>query len=113
MGLITYLFINSFAIFIAAQVLTGVHVSNYLTAIIIAVLLGAVNVFIKPLILFFTLPLTIITFGLFTFVINAVLVLLVSSLVPGFVIDGFGWALLFSLIIAIISSFLNSLLKTK
>lgn len=111
--MITYLLINSFAIFIAAQVLTGVHVSSYLTAIIIAVFLGAVNTFVKPLILLLTLPITIVTFGFFAFIVNALLVLLVSNAIPGFVVDGFLWALLFSLVISIISSFLNSLLRTK
>jgi len=106
-----YLLINGFAIFIAAQVLTGVHVNSFVTAVIVAVILGIVNVLINPLVLLLTLPLTIITFGLFAFVINALLILLVDYLVPGFSVDGFWWALLFSLVIAIISSFLNSILR--
>ena len=110
-GVITYLLINGFAVFITAQVLSGVHVSNFLTAVIVAVILGVVNTLIKPIILLLTLPLTILTFGLFAFVINALLVLVVAQFVPGFSIDGFWWALIFSLVIEIISSFLNSLLR--
>lgn len=111
MGVITYLLVNGFAIFIAAQVLSGVHVDGIVTALIVAVILGIVNTLIKPLLLLLTLPLTILTFGLFAFVINALLVLLVARFVPGFSVNGFWWALIFSLVISIISSFLNSLIK--
>lgn len=111
MGILMYLLINGFTIFVAAQVLSGVHVNNFFTAIIVAVILGIVNTLIKPILVLLTLPLTLITFGLFAFVINALMVLLVSKIVPGFVVDGFLWALIFSLVISIISSFLNSLLK--
>ena len=81
------------------------------TAIVVAVILGIVNTLIKPILVLLTLPLTVLTFGLFAFIINAFMVLVVSRIVPGFEVDGFLWALLFSLVIAIISSFLNSLLK--
>ncbi|MDZ4228191.1 MAG: phage holin family protein [Candidatus Levybacteria bacterium] len=67
--------------------------------------------FIRPILLLLTFPLTILSFGLFTFVINALLVLLVSSLVPGFKVSGFLWALIFSLVLSIVSSFLYSLTK--
>lgn len=111
MGVIVYLLINGIAIFVASQILSGVHVASFVTALIVALLLGVVNTLIKPLLIILTLPLTILTFGLFSFVINAVLVLFVSRIVPGFSIDGFWWALLFSLVISIISSFLNTLLR--
>ncbi|HVZ58614.1 MAG TPA: phage holin family protein [Patescibacteria group bacterium] len=109
MRVVTYLLINGFAVFIAAQVLSGVHVPNFLTAIIVAVVLGIVNTLLKPLLLILTFPITLVSFGLFAFVINAFLVLLVSHFVPGFTVDGFWWALIFSLVISVISSFLNSI----
>lgn len=111
MKLVTYLFVNGFAIFVAAQVLSGVHVDSFITALIVAVILGVVTLFIKPLLVVLTLPLTVLTFGLFAFVINALLILLVDYLVPGFSVDGFWWALLFSLVVSLISSFLNSLVR--
>ncbi|MEK7605144.1 MAG: phage holin family protein [Patescibacteria group bacterium] len=111
MGIFIYLLVNGFTIFVAAQVLSGVHVNNFFTAIVVAVILGIVNTLIKPILVLLTLPLTVLTFGLFAFIINAFMVLVVSRIVPGFEVDGFLWALLFSLVIAIISSFLNSLLK--
>lgn len=111
MQLITYLLVNAFAIFVAAQVLSGVHVDSFWTAIVVAIFLGIVNTIIKPILVFLTLPITILTLGLFTFVINALLVLLVTKIVPGFHVDGFWWALLFSLVIAVISAFLNALVR--
>ena len=105
------LIVSTLAVLISAYILPGVKVDGFLTAIVVAVVLGAANVFIRPILILFTLPLTILTLGLFTFVINALLVLLVSSLVPGFKVSGFLWALIFSLVLSIVGSFLNSLAK--
>jgi putative membrane protein len=71
------------------------------------VVLGVVNFFIRPLLIIFTLPITIFTLGLFLLVINAWMVLLVAAVVPGFAVDNFWWALLFSLVVSIVSAFLN------
>ena len=111
MRLISYLLINALAIFIASYILLGVNVDNWVTIFIVAIVLGAINAIIKPILIFLTLPLTIITLGLFTFVINALLVMLTSYLVSGFTVDNFWWALLFSLVISLISSFLSNLTK--
>jgi putative membrane protein len=99
------------AVFISAYILPGVKVDGLLTAIVVAIILGAINMFIRPILLLLTFPLTILSFGLFTFIINALLVLLVSSLVPGFKVSGFLWALIFSLVLSIVSSFLYSMAK--
>lgn len=111
MQLLTYLLINSVAIMIASYILPGVDVDSYITVIIVAIVLGVINTFIKPIILFLTLPITLVTLGLFTFVINALLVLGTSYLVQGFTVDNFLWALLFSLIVSLVSSFLSQLSK--
>ncbi len=105
------LIVNTLAVIISAYILPGVKVDGFLTAVVVAVVLGVVNMFIKPILLLLTLPLNILTLGLFTFVINAVLVLLVSSIVPGFKVSGFVYALLFSLVLSVVSSFLYSLAK--
>lgn len=105
------LIVSALAVIISAYILPGVKVDGFLTAIVVAVVLGAINMFIKPILLLLTLPLNILTLGLFTFVINAFLILLVSSLVPGFKVSGFLWALIFSLVLSIVSAFLNSLAK--
>lgn len=103
------LLVSAIAVIISAYILPGVKVDGFLTALIVAVVLGAINMFIKPILILLTLPLNILTLGLFTFVINALLVLLVSNLVPGFKVAGFFPALLFSLVLSIVSSFLYSL----
>ena len=87
-----------------AQVLNGIHVADFWTALVFAIVLALLNMFIKPLLILFTLPVTFITLGLFLFVINALIVLLASKFVGGFSIDNFWWALLFSIILSIISS---------
>lgn len=109
--IIVNLIVNALAVIISAYILPGVKVDGFVTALIVAVVLGAVNMFIKPILLFLTLPLNVLTLGFFTFVINATLVLLVSSLVPGFKVEGFLYALIFSLVLSIVSSFLYSLTK--
>ena len=92
--------------YLLAQVLPGVHVDSYETAIWFAIVLGLLNVFLKPFIIILTLPLTIITFGLFLFVINTITVLMASDWVKGFKIDSFSWGLLFSLLLTLITSLL-------
>ncbi len=111
MGIIVSLLVNAVAVFATGYILPGVHINNFVTAIIVAIVLGILNTFIKPILIILTLPINIITFWLFTFVINAVLVLIASSIVPGFKVDGFFWALAFSLVLSLVSSFLNTLVK--
>lgn len=103
------LLINTLAVIISAYILPGVKVDGFATALIVAIVLGAVNMFIKPVLVLLTLPLTILSLGLFTFVINAFLILLVSNLVPGFKVDGFLAAFLFSLVLSIVGAFLQTL----
>ncbi len=111
MNLLIKIAIQTAAVFIAAWILPGVEVDSLLTTFIVAIVLGVINVFLKPVLVLLTLPVTVLTFGLFIFVINALLVLLVSSLVNGFFVNGFLWALLFSIIVSLVSSFLESLSK--
>ncbi len=95
--------IHAVIVLVLAMVLPGVNVSGFGSASIIAVLLAIINVILRPILLFFTLPLNILTLGLFTFVIDAIILLLVSGLVPGFTISGFGSALLLAIILSIIN----------
>lgn len=107
MGLLIKWIVNAVAIVITAYLLPGVRLSGFFAALVTALVLGLVNVFIRPLLLLLTLPINILTLGLLTFVINALLILLTSAIVPGFEVRGFWWALLFSLVLAIINSALN------
>ena len=105
--------LTALAVIVLATVLPGVSVSGYLSAIIVAVVIALLNMVVKPLLIFFTLPATIVTFGLFLFVINAILILLADKLVGGFAVSGFFAALLFSILLSIFRSVLFSLLKEK
>lgn len=95
--------VSTIAILITAYVLPGVHVSGLLAAFVLAVVLGAINLILRPILIMLTLPLTILTLGLFVLVINALLIMLASYIVPGFVVDGFWYALLFGIVLAIIN----------
>ena len=90
-----------------AHVLSGIHVIDFWTAVVFAIVLAILNIFVKPLLILFTLPITILTLGLFLFVINTLVILFASKLVEGFSIDNFWWALLFSLILSVISSVID------
>ncbi len=109
MNMILGLLINGLAVLIAAYVIPGVKVENYFTAIVVAIFIAIVNTFLKPILIILTLPINIITLGLFTFVINAVLILLVARIVPGFVVPTFTAALLFALVLSLVGFILNPL----
>ncbi|OGK16225.1 hypothetical protein A2774_04540 [Candidatus Roizmanbacteria bacterium RIFCSPHIGHO2_01_FULL_39_12c] len=111
MKLIINLLVNGFAVFVADYFLTGVTVDSFLTAVIVGVGLGIVNTFIKPIVLFFTLPFNLLTLGLFTLIVNGLMVLLVSAFVPGFAVLSFGWAIVFSIVLWAVNLVFNSLTK--
>jgi putative membrane protein len=90
-----------------SRVLSGVKIDSFWTAIVFALVLAILNIFVRPLLILFTLPVTILTLGLFLFVINAIVVLLASKFVDGITIANFWWGLLFSLILSVVSSILN------
>lgn len=96
--------VSTLAIVIATYLVPAVHVSDFLAAFVAALVLGVVNAFLRPFLIFLTLPINIISLGLFTFVINAFLVMLTSTVVPGFDVPNFGWALLFSLVLALVNA---------
>ncbi len=108
---ITKSILTSVAVLLAAYLLSGVVVNDTLTAMIVAVVLGLLNSFVKPILIVFTIPITILTLGLFLFVINILIVFWVSKIVPGFSVDGWGSALLFSLIVSITTGFLERLIN--
>ena len=103
--------ISAAAILITAYVLPGVRVESFVTALIAAVVLGIINSVLKPILLLLTLPINVLTLGLLTFVINALLVLLAARIVPGFRVDGFWWALLFSIVLSLVNTLLGNLFK--
>jgi putative membrane protein len=105
--------ITAVAVLVAAYIIGGVHVKDSMTAVFVAVVLGLLNSFIKPILVIITIPITIFTLGLFLLVINILIVKWVSEIVPGFTVDGWFSALLFSLVVSIASSLIESLLGTN
>ncbi|MBC5840074.1 MAG: phage holin family protein [Flavobacteriaceae bacterium] len=110
MKLLIRILVTSALVLLIANFMTGVHVSGFATAIIVAVVLGLLNIFIKPILVLLTLPVTFVTLGLFLLVINAIIILLCDTIVGGFGVDSFFTALLFSIILSLSQSILYALL---
>lgn len=104
---IVNLLLSAVAVAVSAYLLPGVRVDTFITAVWVALVLGLLNAFVKPALLFLTLPINILTLGLFTFVIMALVVMLAAAVIPGFKVDNFWWSLAFALVLAIISSLLD------
>ncbi len=114
MNLLLNLLVTTLSILVASYLLSeGVRIDDFWTALVVAIILGVINMFIKPIITIITLPITVLTLGLFMFVINALLVMLISWGVNGFEVVNFWWALGFSVIVSLVSSFMNTLLKSR
>jgi len=93
--------------FILSHILPGIKIDNFFTAILVAAVLAVLDAIVKPLLILFTLPATILTLGLFLFVINAFIILIAEHVVSGFKVEGFWYALLFSIILSIFNSFVH------
>ena len=113
MKLIVKLLLTALAVLVLSNLLTGIDVDNYMTAVIIAVIIAVLNLFVRPILVILTLPVTILTLGLFLFVINAIIILMAGKLVSGFYVDGFFTALLFSVLLSIFRSVLFGMLKEE
>ncbi len=108
MQIIIHWLISAIAILISAYVLPGVGVDGMTTALILAVILGIINAFLRPLFVLLTLPITILTFGLFVFVINGLLVMLAANIVPGFTVASLWSGILFAIVLAIVSAAIHA-----
>jgi putative membrane protein len=111
MKLILRILLSALAVVILSKILPGVGVDSYWTAILVAVVLSLLNFIVKPILVILTLPVTILTLGLFLLIVNAIIILLADSLVGGFQVDGIWWALLFSLLLSVLQSVLYSFLN--
>lgn len=101
------IFLSSFSVVVAAWLLPGVALRDYLSAILVALVLALLNTLLKPILVILTIPITIFTFGFFLLVINAAMALLAAYLVPGFYIAGFWWAVAFSIIVSLMNLMIN------
>ena len=113
MNILIRVLITSLAAFAAAYILPGVSMSGYTTAIVVAVVLALLNVLVKPLLVILTLPITVVTLGLFLLVINAVIILIASHFISGFHVSGFWSALFFSILLSLLTSAMYRLGRTR
>lgn len=109
MGFVIKLLLTGVAAMLAAYLLPGVTIDNFVSALILAVVLAILNAIVRPLLVLLTIPVTILTLGLFLLVINAIIILLADYLVAGFDVAGFLWALIFGLVLAVISAILDAI----
>ncbi|MHB8111204.1 MAG: phage holin family protein [Syntrophorhabdaceae bacterium] len=98
------------SVIIAAYVIPGVRVASFFSALWVALFLGIVNAVIRPILILITLPINILTLGLFTFVINAIIILLAAYFISGFQVDSFWWAMLYSIVLSIVHYILDLIL---
>ena len=101
------LLLNSVAVVVASYLIPNVTIDSYQTALLVALFIGLLNVFVKPVLKILTLPINVLTLGLFSLVVNGALVLLVSNFLPGFNVEGLIWAIIFSIVLSIVSSVLS------
>jgi len=101
-------FIMALSVMVASYIIPGVSVKGFFTAMWVALFIGIVNVLVKPFLIFITLPINILTLGLFTFVINALLIMLASSVIKGFEVKGFWIAMIFSVVLSVNKFYLRA-----
>ena len=104
MAIIVKWVLSATAVLIAAYILPGVSVTSFWSALIVAAILAILNAILRPILVVLTIPITIVTLGLFLLVINALIILLTDSLISGFEVSNFWWALLFSLLLSILGA---------
>jgi putative membrane protein len=105
--------VSALAVFFSAYILNGVYLDGFPTAILVALLIGFLNAFLRPILIILTIPITFVTFGLFLLVINAAIILLADYTLPGFSVNSFLTAVLFSIIVSIITWILETLANPK
>lgn len=111
MHLLIALILNAFALIITSKIVPGFVVSDFTVAVLAAIVLGVVNTFIKPILVLLTAPINLLTLGLFTFVINALMLYITGLVVPGFGPTGAMSAILAAIVLAVISTILSSLIQ--
>ena len=107
-SILTKLVILALSVYVAAYIIPGVIIDSFVSLIVVSIVIGAVNTFIKPVLVILTFPLTVLTLGIFLLLLNGVLIMLVGFIVPGFEVTSFLSAVLFSIVVSLISSLLTS-----
>ena len=113
MKIIINLFLSAIAVLISSYVIPGVSVSGFFVAVVVSVILAVVNAIVYPIVSFLTLPINVLTLGLFSFVITALMVMLTATLVPGFEVTGFVSALIFGVVLSLVNSIIFAIAPDK
>ncbi len=111
MPIVLHWLVSTIAILVTAYILPGIEVAGFGAAFVTALVLGLVNAILRPVLFILTLPINIVSLGLFTLVINAFLILLTDKIVPGFSVSSFWWAVLFSIVLFLVNGTLHGLAK--
>lgn len=104
MNFLVKILLGGIAVLIAEFLLSGIHIDTVMTGFILAAVIILINITLKPLLIILTLPITVLTLGLFLLVINALMIMLADRIMPGFQVDGFWWAILFAIVLSVINS---------
>jgi putative membrane protein len=110
MNFLIKLLLSAIAVVIGAYVIPGVSVNGYVTALIVALIMSLLNVTVKPVLVILTIPVTILTLGLFLLVINVIIIYITAALISGFSVSGFFSALMFSLVVSLVNWLFDSML---
>ena len=113
MNLIIRIIVTAILVMLISHFMRGISVANFMTSMLVAIVLGLLNIFVKPVLVLLTLPVTIITFGLFLLVINALIILLCSKIVGGFHVESFWTAVFFSIILSVLQSVIYGFSEEK
>ncbi len=108
--IIIQILILAIAVILTSYILPGIYVKSFWSALLIAIVLALLNAFVRPIMVYLSIPFTLWTFGLFLFVINALIIMLAGAIVKGFEVKGFWWALIFSIILSVIMYLLEEMI---
>lgn len=113
LGSVLRILLTAVAVYLLPKILSGVTLDSFSTAILVAIVLALLQFLVKPILIFFTLPITVLTMGLFLFIINAIIILMTAYLVSGFDVGNIWWALLFSILLSILQSALYQIVGVE
>lgn len=102
--------VNGASVYATAYLLSGVSIESFWVALLVSLIISVLNILVKPILSFLSFPVTVLTFGLFTFIIDALIIFIASKIVPGFVVDSFVTAIIFSVVLTIISYVLHKII---
>ncbi len=111
MRFLTHVFVTAVALAVAAYIVPGIHITSWMALLVAALVLGFVNAIVRPVLVLVTLPITILTLGLFYLVVNGIAFGLAAAIVPGFNVDSFGWAILGAIVVGLASWFAGTFIK--